>query len=558
MTVVAANLQYAVDQFRAGRLREAAATCRAILALRPELAEAHNLLGTIHKSLAQPAEARACFERAIACDPAHFDALVNLGCAVAETGRFDEATGYFERAVSLRPDSAPAHLLSGDVRSHQGDWAAAVECYRKALALDDRLATAHCHWGMVLQAQREFAAAIEHYRLALERAPDDVETLLNLGTTLAFCGDTDAAVAQYERVLKIDPTHQRALADQSAICQQRDQVPRAIACYDRALEKSPGEPTLHLERGYLHWLAGDLPAAWVDFEWRRKIPGFPLREFEIPAWDGGEIAGKTLLVHAEQGLGDTLQFVRYVPIVRPLCGRVVILAQPRLANLLRQSGFEYVVTDSGALAGVDYQVPMMSLPYLVGTTLRSIPADVPYLFASPELVDAWRDRLKDLRGFRVGISWKGNPENRFDRQRSAPLAAFEALARVAGVRLISLQKHDGLDQLQGLAGRFEVHRLGDDWDEAAGPFMDTAAVIKNLDLVVSVDSAIVHLAGALGVPTWVALAARADCRWMRQRDDSPWYPSVRLFRQPRMYDWPDLFEQMARELDKRLKSRSAP
>jgi hypothetical protein len=276
-------------------------------------------------------------------------------------------------------------------------------------------------------------------------------------------------------------------------------------------------------------------------------------QFPTPPWDGSPLDGRTILVHAEQGLGDTMQFLRYVPLVRRRGGRVILVCQPPLMRLLsRVPGIERLVAWGEPLPEYDVQVPLMSLPGLFGTTLETVPAEVPYLDAEPALVEAWRHRLGSYAGFQVGIVWQGNPRFRFDRLRSIPLAQFAPLARVPGVHLLSLQKGPGRDQLAALPGSFPVTDLGHQLDETTGAFLDTAAVMKNLDLVITSDTVAAHLAGALGVPVWVALHDVPDWRWLLDREDSPWYPTMRLFRQTRPGQWEEVFERIAAALHRRL------
>ena len=295
---------------------------------------------------------------------------------------------------------------------------------------------------------------------------------------------------------------------------------------------------------------GRFEQGWPGYEWRWKCKEFgSLPPFHPPLWDGSPLDGRTILVHAEQGLGDTLQFIRYAPLVHQRGGRVILVCQPPLIGLLTRSpGVERLVAQGEALPDYDVHVPLMSLPGLLGTTLESVPADVPYLDAEPQLVEAWRHRLGSYPGFKVGIVWQGNPKFRLDRRRSIPLAQFAPLARVPGVHLFSLQKGPGAEQLAAVTDRFPVTDLGRRLDD----FMDTAAVLKNLDLVISVDTAIAHLAGALGIPVWVALPFVPDWRWLMDREDSPWYPTMRLFRQARPGQWEDVFQRIAEALQRRL------
>jgi hypothetical protein len=318
-----------------------------------------------------------------------------------------------------------------------------------------------------------------------------------------------------------------------------------MACFQKAARLDPQAVEPRYQAALARLALGDFANGWREFEWRLKRGAPARRTFDLPTWNGAELSGHRVLIHSEQVLGDTLQFIRYVPLASARGAEPILDVPPRLITLLRESGFTNLIAPDEPPPECHLQAPLLSLPGLLGTVLETIPAQIPYLSAGPELVAEWHDKLVSIDGFKIGIAWQGDAAHPRDRFRSIPLADFELLARVAGVRLISLQMKDGLDQLANLAGRFEVNDFGDKLDTAAGAFMDTAAIMKNLDLVVTADTAAAHLAGALGARVWVALSTAADWRWLRERDDSPWYPTMRLFRQTATGDWVDVFRRMA-------------
>ncbi len=262
-----------------------------------------------------------------------------------------------------------------------------------------------------------------------------------------------------------------------------------------------------------------------------------------------------MLIHAEQGLGDTLQFIRYARLADRLGGPIVVEVQPALVPLLTASGYRNLLAGGSPLPAFDIHASLMSLPGLLATTVDTVPADVPYLATDPELIARWRERLAETPGFQVGIVWQGNPSYTFDRFRSIPLLEFAPLAAVAGVELLSLQKNAGVEQIAALEGRFRVRDLGSTLDATGGAFLETAAVMANLDLLVTSDTAAAHLAGGLGVPVWLVLGKACEWRWMNDRTDSPWYPTMRLFRQSRQGDWSDVFHAMQRELTELVNHR---
>ncbi|MCI0460721.1 MAG: tetratricopeptide repeat protein, partial [Gemmataceae bacterium] len=314
----------------------------------------------------------------------------------------------------------------------------------------------------------------------------------------------------------------------------------------QALRLQPDYARAHMARA-MTWLAqGNWEQGWPEYEWRWRYEGFSPRPFPQPLWDGSPLAGRTILLHAEQGLGDTLHFIRYAALVKQQGGQVLVECPAVLHRLLASgTGIDELVAPGAPLPAFDVHAPLLSLPALFRTSLSTVPATVPYLFADAQLGAQWRDRLASVEGLKVGIAWQGNPRHFRDRQRSVLLTEFEPLARLEGVRLISLQRGPGVEQVPALGDRFPVLDLDRQRDETCGDFMDTAAVMTNLDLVITCDTAIAHLAGALGVPVWVALPFAPDWRWLRERADSPWYPTMRLFRQERWGDWASVFRRLA-------------
>ncbi len=328
---------------------------------------------------------------------------------------------------------------------------------------------------------------------------------------------------------------------------QQGRGAESIASYHEALRLRSDHAETHFNLGAALLSGGDFAAGWPQYDWRLRCKKFVWPNFDQPLWDGSPLDDQVLLLHAEQGFGDTLQFIRYLPQVQARAKNVVVEVQAPLLPLLTQSGFAGLVPRGEPRPRFDAHAPLLSLPGNFATTLETVPAAVPYLAVNADRVERWRDRLHEWPGLRIGITWQGNPGFECDRLRSIPLAEFAPLAEVPGVRLLSLQKYDGLDQLAAVGGRFEVVDLGSRLD-LDGAFLDTAAVMLNLDLVITSDTVAAHLAGALAAPVWLGVSASPEWRWLRDREDSPWYPSMRLFRQRQHGDWTDVFRRMAVEL----------
>jgi tetratricopeptide (TPR) repeat protein len=568
------------------RRDEAAASYREALRLRPDLAKALQALAQVLREQGKPAEVTALWREAVRALPGSADAHADLGRALlaegrkeeaagplrealrlrpdwvevhndlgqtlAELDRLEEATTYFRNAVRLKPDFAPAHGNLGALLRRQGKAEEALASCREAVRLAPHSPEVHNNLGLALLELDRLAEGEEALKEALRLNPRFAAAHNNLGIACWRDGRLEGAKAGYEEALRLRPDFAEAVNNLGNTLRDLGRLDEAQAQFDRAVALKPDYMDAHWNRSLLWLLRGDFARGWPEYEWRWGLKALPRRPFPQPKWDGGPLGGKTILLHAEQGLGDTFQFVRYVPMVKRRGGKVILACQDPLMRILADCpGVDRLVPQGAPLPQFDCHAPLLSLPAIFGTGLDSVPAEVPYLRADPALVEHWRGRLAAFAGFKVGIAWRGSGSNRSDPRRSFPLEAFEPLARVPGVRLISLQKGKGAEQLPALAGRFPVAELPG-LDEARGPFMDSAAVLLCLDLVVCCDTALGHLAGALGVPCWLAMMCVPDWRWLLGRDDSPWYSHHRLFRQEQPGDWDDVFRRIAAALAVRI------
>ena len=525
--------------------------------LKPDYSEAHNLLGNLLRGRADRAGAEASYEHALAFNPNNSEALLNQASLLVEQSQFDRADNLLQRALLLKPSSAELHRHLGNLKASQQDWPAAVAWYEESLRLDPNAAETEFRLAIALRALGDVEAAVPHFQSAAQLQPNNAEVHFNLAISLASTGLKDEAFAAYEQALRADPSHRQAILNLAAILQERGKYRELLPHYDQALRLAPDDPAVRFNRSLVLLKLGDFERGWIDYEARLNLPGFRIHSRSQPLWDGSDLGDRRLLIYEEQGLGDTLQFVRYLRLVEDRKIQPIVLVQPQLVPLLKASGYAGLVAGGERLPPFDCQIPLMSLPRFFSTTLANVPADVPYVRPNHELVDLWRQRLQGFDGFKIGIHWQGKPTYLGDAHRSIPLAAFEPLARAPNVQLVSLQKGTGQEQLAKLEGRFSVIDLGEEVDRTGGAFMDTAAIMKNLDLVITSDTATAHLAGALGVPVWVALAARSDWRFLADRDDSPWYPTMRLFRQATLGDWPPVFERIAAELERLSQSQES-
>jgi len=507
------NLGVTLNQL--GRSKEAAKHLERAIDLSPDDAGAHKSLGLAMLNQGRPDQAIEHFSRASALKPDDHEAANNLGVVLKDIGRLDEAVTTFRRALRLRPEFAEAHNNLGTALSIQGKLTEALESFREALRNDPNCVDALHNLGAALRDLGQLREGEKFLREAIQRSPGDVEAHNNLGADLQSQGRYDEAMAEYQYVLRARPDHVWA----------------------------------HFNRSTVLLAEGDFEHGWLEYEWRLKRPGLAVRTFRRPYWDGSDRPDHTLLLYAEQGLGDTLQFIRYASMARRRVGKVIVECQQLLAPLLsRCKGIDQLIARGSDLPEFDCHAPLMSLPGIMKTSSANVPADLPYLFADPKLVSQWLPKLQSLEGFRVGINWQGNPKFRRDHHRSMPLACFAPLAEVTGVRLLSLQWGPGREQLDDGSLGFEVLDFGDDLDKASGAFMDRAAIMSGIDLLITSDTAIAHLAGGMGLPVWVAVPFSPDWRWGLDGQGCPWYPSMRLFRQHRLGNWKTVFGEMADRL----------
>ncbi len=493
-------------------------------------------------------EAGACFDRILSQDPNHFNALLGLGRVLLRQPTMREEAVVVWRKLTEAQPTNPAILNNyGSVLKNSKEEAQAEEVLRRALLVAPEFLPAVCNLGIVLAAQGRYEAARDCFRkgTAMEsnRSADseiDLEgentnpNLIDELTRKKYSCIAYSQLAMIENILGNFAEAEVAIA--------------------RALKIDPEHADSHMIRAFLRLQQGDFLNGWREHEWRKRSINGP-REFPVPEWKGESNLGQTVLIHAEQGLGDTMHFVRYAKLVKQRVGKVVLLTPRPLAKILRSCPeIDEVVEDVDHLPPYDRHIAMMSLPFVFQTTLETVPSEVPYLHAAPHLISEWRRRLKEFEGVRVGIVWQGNRAYGFDRDRSIPLRAYKPLSEVDGVNLISLQNGYGLEQLDNL--EFKVTRFRG-VDEETGAFMDTAAIIMNLDLVISPDTSATHLAGGLGRPVWLAKGFYADWRWMSDdRETNPWYPNVRLFHQKVRGNWEPVFQRMAEELAKLVESKN--
>lgn len=534
-----------------GKLDDAAAACRQALSLQPNHLDAHNALGIAMGRQKLWADAEASFRQVIRIKPDFSHGYNNLGIALKEQGKLPDAEACYRNALRLDAGSAEALNNLGNVLRELGRAAEAESALRNAVQLKPGYAEAQHNLGLALKDQGRLDEAEAAYRRAISLQPGYTDAHNNLGNVLNAQGRSSEAEACYHEALRHNPRNAEAHSNLGVMLTDLGRLDEAAGHYAEAIRVQPDYAGAHYNFAMHLLLRGDFSRGWNEYEWRWRVRKLPPhgRPFAQPLWDGSPLIGRTILLHSEQGLGDMIQFVRYATVAKQRGGNVVVECQRALVPLFGGCrDVDQVVAEGSPLPRFDFHAPLMTLPRILGTAVETIPAPIPYLTADPGRVEHWRQELAAIPDLKVGIVWRGNPNNRRDSARSFALAELAPLANLEGVRLISLQKEPDREELAAFAARHPMIDWSSRLDEADAPFLDTAALMMGLDLVVSADTAPCHLAGALGVAVWIPIPFIPDWRWMLGRDDSPWYPTARLFRQTVPGDWPGVFQSMASAL----------
>ncbi len=526
----------------------------------------HNRAVSLNR-LDETSQALASFERALAIDPHYLAATDGAAFALLQLKRFDEAIALCETALTQNPGHVAAKFLKANALHELKRYPQALSLYDDALRQSPRDAKLHANRGMTLLQLGEFEDALCAAKIALREEPKFALAWRCKGSVELKLAQSEAALASFETALSLSQKDPDLLCGRAIALKELARFDEALQGFDAALAQDSAHVEAKANKGALLLLLGDYDEGLPLFEyrWIRGETAKAETLFAWPEWRGEPLAGKRLLVLDEAGLGDVIQYCRYLPLLTETGAKVSFACRPSIRKMLTSlaQAIDFVEPCDGTSANeregshrYDYCIALCSLPYAFATRLETIPAQIPYLRAAADRVAFWRERIGG-HGFKIGLAWRGSSHKSADHSRSAPLKAFAPLAEIAGVRLISLQKNVGVEEIADWPGERQIETLGEEFDAGADAFVDTAAAIEALDLVVSIDTSIAHLAGALGKPVWVALKHVPEWRWLLERADHPWYPTARLFRQPCRGDWDGLFAAVAEALDRDLKGARA-
>jgi tetratricopeptide (TPR) repeat protein len=537
------QLEAALTLHRDGKLEAAAKAYREILRQDPDDIDTLHLLGAVTAQLGDAQAGLELIDRAIALDPGCADFHNNRGLILAGLGRVEDAIAAHRKAIELKPDYAEAQNNLGNALVRINKFDEAEAAFRRTLALNPDYANAHSNLGVLLHRQNKFEEAIASYREAIGLHPNHAEARSNLGAALREIGEMDQAIEAYKSAIAIDKSCMDAYANLGAALHDIGRHEEAVAALQRAIELNPQAHFPHYNLALSLLQSGDYQRGLEEYE-HRAYAVASRQKFPSPPWDGRELGGKTILIHAEGGFGDGIQFARFVPMVRARGGVPILLVQQELVRVLSTlEGKPTVLAKNQNPPLFDVQCPLMSLPRAFGLTPQNIPAK-PYLSADPSNAALWPARLGPDRQQKIGLSWAGSPKHRNDRNRSIPLESLAPLGKITEARYVSLQP----ERLESAPVGLEIWHSS----QYLHDFADTAGLIAHLDLVISVDTAVAHLAGAMGKKVFLLLPKVADWRWMRDRTDSPWYPTIRIFRQQEAGNWAPVIAQVAEALKSQI------
>lgn len=530
----------------AGKQKEAEAFYRSAAEADPNDSSVFNNLGVLLREKGDLEEAAFCFRKAIQNDSTNARAYYNLGNVLNDLEKIEGARRCYQKAYQLDPTEGVFYKALGDTLRVLGRKEEALALFEVALKRFPEDPEMYFGMGAVLKDLDRGEEAVICYRRSLQINPDLAEAHYNLGNLYLKMNRLDEAEASFGEAIKRKPDFAEAYNNLGTTYKEKNDLQAAISLFQRAAELKEDFVEAHWNLGLAHLLAGDYQNGWSGYERRWEKADYKVyrRHFEQPQWQGEDLAGKTILLHAEQGFGDAIQFVRYSPLVAALRSRVLLECPRELKNLfLSVPGIEAVIGRGEPLPPFDLHCPLLSLPARFQTRLETVPHRVPYLFPDRRLVEVWKGRMVGTEGkLRVGLVWAGNPEHLNDHNRSIPFEQLHPLQEGPGILFFSLQ----LGQEKRRGEDFQKRLI--DLTDLICDFSDTAAIIENLDLVISVDTAVAHLAGAMGKNVWILLPFSPDWRWLLDREDSPWYPTMRLYRQPSPGDWGSVMERVKKDL----------
>jgi tetratricopeptide (TPR) repeat protein len=540
-------MQLAVRYFQSGDLESAGNICKKILRKQPKNSDVLQFLGILCYRMHDYDAAISHLKKALSINPSNAETHYNIGRAYEAREQLDEAIQSYKSALRMKAYFVDAHINLGNLLQKKGQLDDAIFNYQRAIELDPNHAGGYYNLGIMFQEKNRLDKAIPAFQNAIRINPQYADAYHDLGYVFHMNRQFNEAVECYHKAIQVNRGMFDAYNNLGRVYQELCQVDEAISSYRKALDISPEFAEAHCNLALALLLTGDYVHGWKEYEWRWKLKDASRYDFPQQVWDGSNIPGKKVFLYAEQGFGDTIQFIRFVSLIAEQGATVIIECHKELKSLIQQvKGVHSVITREDPLPEFDVLYPLLSLPLVFDITPERIPAKIPYVVPDTIIMQKWKDRIQpDTARFKIGLVWSSNPINtKIYYKKSFSLYTFYPLAKFNDVSFYSLQKGEAAAEAKNPPDGMRLV----DYTEEIHDFSDTAALIENLDLVISVDTAVAHLAGALGKPVWTLLPDSPDWRWMLNRNDSPWYPTMRLFRQPSPGDWGSVMDNVEKEL----------
>ena len=532
-----------------GKLEGALLCFETAIQFDPKYVEAMNNRASVLQEMGRLQDAVGAYCDTIDIKPDYPDAYINLGNALYELGRLEEARGSLERAAALQPNNAKIYNSLGVILKALSLTDDAIFQFKKALSLNPDYAEAHSNLGSALRQAGKLEESIIAYQKSLALTPDNATVYANLGVAYKESGKIKEAVESGGKSLSLNPKNSVAYNNLGVAYQAQGKLKEALESFEQALTINPDFAEAHWNFAIALLLSGDYERGWAEYEWGFVAKQRIARKTDKPLWDGLPLDGKIILIRSEQGLGDTIQFTRFLPLVKAEGGKVILECQAPLVDLLKNCGADEVVSrsepDGDPQRPFDVWFPLMSLPGHYKVKLNEVSPKMPYIYSDPARQSKWHHYFKGETRLKIGIVWAGSPTHQDDRNRSCSLADFLPLLKLEGIAWYSLQKGEAVSEIDLLPSDVNLHSIGNELQD----FSDTAAVINDLDILISVDTSVVHVAGAMGKEVWALLQFAPDWRWLQARSDTPWYPSMRLYRQKSAGDWGGVLDEVVEAIN---------
>ena len=518
--------------------------------IQPNYAMAYNNLGVVLKELGENQKAIKNYEKAIQIQPNYADAHYNLGVVLKELEENQKAITCYEKAIQIQPNYADAHYNLGVVLKDLEKYQKAITCYEKAIQIQPNYAMAYNNLGVVLKELGENQKAIKNYEKAIQIQPNYAMAYNNLGVVLKELGENQKAIKNYEKAIQIQPNYAMAYNNLGSVQKELGENQKAIKSYEKSMQIDPNNPDVNFNFGMLLFSMSDFKKGFIQYEWRKKLPQNINKYKNIKGveWQGENLNNKTILILSEQGIGDIIQFSRYIYLIeKEYSVNIIFKTYKRMPYLFSKSKFKIILNEDN-IPKYDFYKHLMSLPKIYYEKTKTFPSQINFIPKDKKIALKWKERLNEIKGFKVGINWQGSKTNKSDHLRSIPLNYFNDLFNIEKINFISLQKGFGVEQIKNFKHKDKLYDFSKEVDNGENIFEDTIGILQNIDLVISIDSSLVHLSSTLGIKTFALLHFCPDWRWNLITKEFSWYDNLKIYKQEEINKWDSIFSLLKKDL----------